>query len=96
MDKPKDVICLNCGSINDYWTEFKSGQQVATCNGCDKYIKNVSYQLPKFYVGKYKGEAINSVTDLQYLKWFLDKTNPKGATKDAIINRIKDLENGTT
>lgn len=26
MDKPKEVICRNCGSIDDYWTEFKNGQ----------------------------------------------------------------------
>jgi len=91
MDIPKQVICRNCGSIDDYWTEFKNGQQVATCNGCNKYIKNIPYQLPKFYVGKYKGETISSNTDLNYLKWFLEKTNPKANIKTAVEERINQL-----
>ncbi len=92
MDKLSDVICKKCGSVNDYWTEMKSGQQCAYCNGCDSYIKNVPYQIPKFYIGKYKGETISSCKDLSYLKWFLEKTNPKASQKTAVENRIAELE----
>jgi hypothetical protein len=35
----ENVICRNCGSINDYRTS-KSGPHIkAVCNSCDKYIK---------------------------------------------------------
>lgn len=34
-----DVVCMRCGTINDFRTE-KSGPHIkAICNGCDKYIK---------------------------------------------------------
>jgi len=59
-----DVICKNCGSINDYRTEMKSNQQVAYCNGCDKFIKNIPYQEQRFYVGKYFKKLVSEVTDL--------------------------------
>ncbi len=35
----EDVICRNCGSINDYRTTQAGPHIKATCNGCDKYIK---------------------------------------------------------
>ena len=94
MDKPASVICKNCGAIDDYWTELKNGQQVAYCNGCDKYIKNIPYNLPKFYYGKMVGKLVSEVKDLGYLKWFLTGTTPppKPHMKEAIEKRIKELE----
>ena len=68
-----DIICQNCGSINDYRTVMKSNQQTAWCNGCDCFIKNLPQGKPvKLYFGKYKDRLLSSmdgVEEVQYLKW---------------------------
>jgi len=89
-----EITCKNCGVIDDYITIMKNGQNVATCNGCQKFIKNMPYQIPKFYIGKYKGQTISSCADLNYLKWFILNTNPKSTQKIAVESRIHFLEKG--
>lgn len=84
----KDIVCLNCGGVNDYRTEMKSGQLTAWCNGCDKYIKNISYQVQKFYFGKHKGKAVKEVEDKNYLQWFLDNAGIKKS--EAMLSALKD------
>ena len=68
-----DIICQNCGSINDYRTVMKSNQQTTWCNGCDCFIKNLPQGKPvKLYFGKYKDRLLSSmdgVEEVQYLKW---------------------------
>lgn len=83
-----EIICKNCGSVNDYTTELKNGQNVATCSCCDRFIKNVPYQPPKFYFGKYKNQLISENIDLNYLEWFLHNTKPKANIKEAVIKQI--------
>lgn len=40
--KVEEIVCHNCGAVNDYHTE-KSGPHIkAVCNGCDKYIKFIT------------------------------------------------------
>jgi hypothetical protein len=68
----QDVVCKNCGSVNDYTIVKKANNNCAYCNGCEKFIKNISYSVPKFYFGKYKGVAVSEVTDISYLNWFLE------------------------
>lgn len=80
------ITCKKCGLIDDYRTELKNGQNTAFCNGCGAYIKNIPYAKSKFYFGKYKGELVSDVTDIEYLSWFLKnvKCSPK---------MIEDIEN---
>jgi uncharacterized protein (DUF3820 family) len=87
-----ELVCRKCGSINDYSTEMKSGQNVATCNACGSFIKNIPYREPALYFGKYKGRAIKDIPDPNYLQWVLDKCNPKGSIKQAVINQISKLK----
>lgn len=87
-----DVVCRDCGTINDYRTEFKSGQQCAFCNSCGTYIKNIAYKPPMFYFGKYKGTEISTCSDLGYLQWFLSETKPKANIRKAVEFQIKKLE----
>lgn len=73
-----EIICQNCGSINDYRTVMKSNQNTAWCNGCDKFIKNISQgKPPMLYFGKYKGRLISTLNDedeIKYLKWVFDQS----------------------
>lgn len=88
-----DVICGNCGSINDFTTERKANNLVATCNGCDRFIKNIPYDEPKFYFGKYKDKPIKEIEDLQYLTWARDKMNSiNPRTRTAVTDRINELQ----
>lgn len=86
------VICNKCGSIDDYTTEQKANNLVATCNGCDSFIKNIPHDKPKFYFGKYKDIPIADISDLQYLVWARDNMNKiNNRTRNAINDRINDL-----
>ena len=87
------IVCKKCGAEDDYSTQLKNGQNVATCNNCQSFIKNISYSKPKFYFGQYKGTLIADCIDLSYLIWFLEKTNPKANIKTACIERIETLKN---
>ena len=92
----EDIICRQCGSVNDYKTEMKSNQNVATCNGCGSFIKNIPYQLPSLYFGKYKGKSIKDYEtpdEVNYLHWI--RNNPEiwnvklnQRTRDAINLRL--------
>jgi uncharacterized protein (DUF3820 family) len=88
----EQIVCKKCGVENDYSTQLKNGQNVATCNNCQSFIKNIAYQPPKFYFGKYKGTLIADCFDLKYLTWFLAETNPKANIKTAVIERINLLK----
>jgi hypothetical protein len=58
----QDIICKNCGYINDYRTELKANNNVAYCNGCDKYIKNIPQNnMPMLHFGKYKGKLVTDI-----------------------------------
>jgi DNA-directed RNA polymerase subunit RPC12/RpoP len=89
-----EIKCPNCGAINDYYTELKANNNVARCTQCDTFIKNIPYQTEKvFYFGKYKGQKVNDIEDINYLQWVLDNTKQKAAMKDAIIKQIDNFKN---
>lgn len=87
-----EVVCKNCGSIDDYHTIMKSGQKTAWCNGCGSYIKNIPQGgEPVFHFGKYKGTLISEITDLSYLNWVLENTRQSQLYRYAIQERIRSL-----
>lgn len=87
-----EVICKKCGLVNDFRTVTKSNQKTAWCNGCDSYIKNIPYQKPKMYFGKYKGLYVHEMVlpeHRSYFDWLLQsdfKINQR--LKDAIIKQL--------
>ena len=87
------LVCRNCGAVNSYSTELKSNQLVATCDECNSYIKNIPYNEPTFYFGKYKGFAVCEIDDVNYLEWALFKTKPSKRMREALESRIKQLQN---
>jgi hypothetical protein len=87
-----DIVCNKCGLVNDYRTEKKSNNLVAYCNGCDAYIKNIPQDVPKLYVGKYKGIPISDIEDLSYLKWAVGTLHLTSSVKMAVLSRISSLE----
>lgn len=87
-----EIKCNKCGIINDYRTVEKSNNRVAYCNGCDSYIKNIPYDSPKLYVGKYKGIPIKEIDDLNYLKWAIKTLTISESVRSAITSQISHLE----
>ena len=88
-----EVICKSCGAVNDYRTEKRGNNLCAWCKSCGEFIKNIPWDEPKFWVGKYKGMKISDCTDISYLKWAAKEMNVNQRTKDTILNRINFLEN---
>lgn len=90
----EDIICKQCGSVNDYTVERKANNDVATCQ-CGAFIKNIPYQAPALYFGKHKGKAIKDYQtpdEVNYLHWV--RNNPdiwaklNQRTKEAINLRL--------
>lgn len=74
-----DLICTNCGSVNDYVVNKTDLHHTAYCNGCGRYIKH----LPKenkdlvIYFGKFKGTCLKdfkSKDHVSWLNWALNNT----------------------
>lgn len=87
------LTCQKCNAIDDYYTEVKANNNVARCNQCDSFIKNISYDKPKLYMGKYKGIPIDEIEDLSYLKWAAANMVTIGKKiRDAIHSQISKLE----
>jgi hypothetical protein len=85
------LICPKCGH-NEHYTELKSNQNVARCLKCDAFIKNIPYEQPKLYVGKYKGKLISEIEDVEYLKWALKTLTLGAAVRTAVQKQIDKTE----
>lgn len=86
------LYCYNCQSDSLYDIVEKPPHHQAICRTCGKYIKNLPYDDPKFYVGKYKGIAIKDIDDKGYLVWARDNmTALSERLFVAIENRIAEL-----
>lgn len=88
----ENVICGKCQSVNDYNVVEKANNKVAYCNKCEAYIKNIPYDTPKLYVGKYKGKPITEIEDLQYLKWAFGALTLTATARNALNKQISHLE----
>lgn len=87
------ITCKNCGSVDDYRVEQKSNNRVATCNHCDRYIKNIPHDKARIYIGKYKGKAVDEIDDLPYLNWLFDNVKLNAHVAHAVGEQIRKLEN---
>lgn len=88
----EQIICNKCGAVNKYYTEVKANNNVARCTECDSFIKNIPYNEPTFYFGKYKGKKVSEVEDMQYLKWVLTGTKQSASMRTAIQKQIDKFE----
>jgi hypothetical protein len=86
------LFCPNCKIEEEYYTELKSNQNTARCMTCNTFIKNIPYEDPKFYVGKYKGQKVADIEDMGYLKWALKEMRLSASTRKAIEARIAQFE----
>lgn len=71
-----EVICSNCGLVNDYTIIEIGNQRVCHCNGCNNFLGNKpkeSYNVKSIVMpfGKYKGQVISQVNDVPYFRWVL-------------------------
>lgn len=88
----ENITCLRCGTANEFYIEESGPHTKAICNHCNRYIKFIQKELPKLYVGKYKGIAISEIEDIGYLKWALATLHLTSAIKMAIQSRITTFE----
>lgn len=89
-----EIICQNCGSVNDYEVILKSDQATAWCNRCTKFIKNIPYKPPTLYFGKYKDRLISSMLEkeeVEYLQWASTQLWCKKVLKRQIEDHFKTL-----
>lgn len=86
----ENLSCPKCNSKN-YKTEKKSIHLVASCIDCGSYIKNIPIDKPKLYFGRYKGIAIDDITDLPYLEWVIKNVKQTERMRGAVSNRISEL-----
>lgn len=86
------LYCYNCQKDSLYDIVEKPPHHQAICRACGKYIKNLPHDEPRFYVGKYKGQAIKDLDDLGYLRWARDNMSTLSERLFiAIENRITEL-----
>lgn len=86
--------CKKCGCFGIWKTEQKGHNQVAYCGRCGAFIQNIPYDKPRMYIGKFKGEAIEEIEDVGYLKWAYENMNGLGKRqKDAILQQYMNLQN---
>jgi hypothetical protein len=88
----EQIKCNKCGAVDKFYTEVKANNNVARCSECDAFIKNIPYEQPKFYVGKYKDKLISEIEDMNYLKWALKEMKLSKSMTEAISNRISHFE----
>lgn len=86
------IVCDKCGAVDDYNTVMNGPHKTAWCNVCSAYIKHIEQEPPKMYIGKYKGRFIHEITDLEYLIWVSDSLSFGKRTRQAILDRIKELQ----
>ena len=88
-----NVECPECGLVNDYTIENKSGQNVCTCF-CGRFLGNKpkeTYDVKSIVMpfGKYKGQVISQVNDVPYFRWAYKNLNLKGGVLAAIKWKIQ-------
>lgn len=85
-----DIVCRNCGSINDYHTETSGPHLKAVCNGCNNYIQflpqGFTGDTVMFY-GKYKGHPLKNIPP-QYLIWLYENTKVSGSLRTYIETNL--------
>ena len=89
----EEIFCRNCGLVGDYHTVMKSGQNTAWCNGCSRFIKNISQgKPPTIFFGKYKGTLVSEMQDVSYLEWLIKANVASPKLIDPIKDRISELK----
>lgn len=88
------ITCKRCNTTDDYRVEQKGPHQTAICNGCGKYIKHLPQNNEaRLYVGKYSGQLISEIKDVEYLHWVWDNVKLSPRLLDAIDKQIQSLYN---
>lgn len=87
-------IACRCGAINDFTVKINSNNHTAYCNRCGAYIKNIPHDVPKLYIGKYRGKPISEIDDLPYLEWAFKTLTLTESIRQSVadqINRLTEL-----
>lgn len=86
-----EIICNECGDVDNYRTEKKGNNLVAYCQKCGAYIKNLPYSEPALYFGMYKGTKIKDFTTpkmLNYLHWAYNNVKLTHNIRQAIKKQL--------
>ena len=83
-----NVVCKQCGLINDYSIKEVSGQQVCNCNGRGYFLGNkpreYDYRSIRMPFGKFKDCLICDIEDEKYLWWAYQNIKINGNVLRAI------------
>lgn len=87
-----NVICKNCGLINDYSIKAIGNNNVCNCNGCGTFLGNhpheYNYKEVRMPFGKYKDELVSEISDIPYFEWLNNSVKLKGNLKKAVLQKI--------
>lgn len=88
MDNWKNIRCVQCGS-SDYTSNQKNNNLVINCAKCGSFIGNKPtikehYKEHCIPFGKYKGQKVWLIDDLNYLRWVKDTLKISATTRNAI------------
>ncbi len=88
-----EIVCQNCGNIDDFNIVQSGPHNSAYCNGCGKYIKHLpqNNEVKTIPFGKYKGREINSMRsneEIRYLQWFVQMPDLRDNVKKSINNYL--------
>lgn len=90
---PPILTCRSCNHTgNDYSQQLQGKHLGAYCGKCKKWIQWLPQEEPKIHFGKYKDSFVRDVTDLEYLKWIVDKVHLSKRYMDSVKYRISELE----
>lgn len=92
-----DIVCRQCGTLNDYHVIEKGVQHTAFCNSCGAYIKNIPYATKLcLYFGRYKEVDLNDFNTpdhISYLRWCKNTPDLWVKLKPKIKDKINSLLN---
>ena len=90
-----NIRCPNCGALNEYTISQKTNQNVCICSSCNIFLGNkpkneneIDISVIKIPFGKYKGELVVNITDLNYLKWMKENCKLSSGLLKAINYKL--------
>ena len=87
----EEVVCVRCGTVNEYDVSRSGDHIKATCQNCGKYIKFLKQNIQGGKLkddslmpyGKHKGTKLANVPS-EYLRWMYENDKLNDALKEYV------------
>ena len=90
-----EVVCKDCATVNDYYTEVSGPHIKAMCNNCKQYIKflpQVKLEGSKFHFGKHAGMLVSDCVDVGYMQHMIDTADINKRFRRELELRIEQIK----